>query len=222
MIYLIEDRPERQRQLLKDYELPADKITVISDIRFGDTAEEIHDELQKRLPKPKAVLCHRGHVALSRNLQKVTGIQKYYQATKIPFVYFSGGTTSANYVQISDSFYANVNSKIFYENLRTYIEDSNDIRTLCFGQKFLLNEFLIFTNAIASHLHQSAHASVLDRVNQKYILDFIKDYKNKADELTETYEKVEGLFEKQYLTIGQIKDQLRKAILLVNNLYIRK
>ncbi|GAB4042825.1 hypothetical protein [Spirosoma jeollabukense] len=218
MIYLIEDRPERQRQLLKDYVLPPDKITVISDIRFGDTAEEIHDELQTRLPEPKAVLCHRGHVALSRNVKKVTGLQKYYQARRVSFVYFSGGTINANYVHLNGSLYANVNSKIFYENLRTYIEGINDIRTLCFGQKFLLNEFLLFTNAIASHLHQLAHDSVLDSVNQKYLLDFVKDYKNRADELAETYDKVESLLEKQTLTIGQIKDQLRKAILRVNNL----
>ena len=76
MIYLIEDRPDRQRQFLKNYELPPDKITLISDIRFGDSAEEVHNELQTRLPEPQAVLCHRGHVSLIRNSKKAAGIQK--------------------------------------------------------------------------------------------------------------------------------------------------
>ena len=218
MIYLIEDRPERQRQLLNGYELPPDKITTISDISFGDSAEEIDNELQTRMPEPQAVLCHRGHVALSRNVKKIAGIQRYYEAKRVSFVYFSGGTTNANYVQLPGSFYANVNSRIFYDNLRAYIEGGNDIRILCFGQRFLLNEFLMFINAIASHLHQSANASVLDGENQKYLLDFIKDYKNRADELADTYNKVEGLFKMPNLPIGQIKAQLRKAILQVNNL----
>lgn len=219
MIYLIEDRPERQRQFLKNYELPPDKITLISDIRFGNSAKEINDELQARLPEPHAVLCHRGHVALSGDSKKIAEVQTYYEANKVSFVYFSGGIISANYVQLNGSFYANVNSRTFYGNLRAYIEDrSNDVRILCFGQKFLLNEFLIFTNAIASHLHQKSNEVLLTNKEQQYLLNFTKEYGDRANELTDIYKKVEILFTKQNMPIGQIKAQLRKAILQVYNL----
>ena len=216
MIYLIEDRPERQRQFLNGFELPADKIQIVSDIDFKGSTDELIDTLKTKLPNPRAVLCHRGHVSLREEFSSTDTIQKYYDDQGISLVYFSGNITNANYIKKANSITANINSRIFYNNLKSFLNGIHDVRVLCFGSKYLLNEFMMFSNAVASHLHQLPNSDELKADTRGYLLEIMKTYAANIDELTEIYSKVEILFKKSNASVGQIRDQLRRAILQVN------
>ncbi len=220
MIYLVEDRLPRQKQFLQDYELPEDRIRVISDIHFSNTPKQIDSASDDQFPNAEAVLCHKGHVFFNDKSNLLTEFQKYYIKKHVPFVFFSGSISSANYTSIGSTFGANVNSRIFYGNLKYYLETSPyDVRILCFGRRYLLNEFMIFTNIVSAKLHSFDNNTKLEESTRQFLYTLTEGYEiNKTAADSDIYKKAKQLFVRRTepLTVETIKEQLRRALLQAN------
>lgn len=148
MILLIEDREERQKNLLEDAQIDLDAYSDILHNAVKDKYEQFVKEIKKNsfsLDAYDVIMCHKSAFD-DENIAILQKIEDHCSDTEKPLVLFSGGLDANHYE--NDGFKKlELNSKLFYsENLALFLDDyresKHNILTLSYGKYWQLNILL--------------------------------------------------------------------------------
>lgn len=188
MIFIIEDRVERQKQYLRNTSL-LNRLEIINDSKIISKTDLGNNEiLESIFKKASSVFIHRSYFedettgALS--IKKMANFKSYFRLKKIPVIFFSGGIEHG--YLFDNGLFGQINSKLFYSNLESAFVPMLDklnpfktnewpsIRLVIFGHQYRVHHFAQFISAIKSKIFQFHSNAEID-IDMKYLLEEIAD-----------------------------------------------
>ncbi len=205
MIYLLEDRPERQKQYISDIDL--DESFIKNDPSYLKKEETNQQKiLEEKFNDAKAIFIHRSFFSDENNnltYGKLTSFRNYVVEQKIPAVFFSGGIGSA-YV-FENGKIANINSKIFYTNLKDtlipsiqqQLKNNSDYEVnlyyLAYGKNYKINQVSQYIMLINSRIFNKSDDTRLSKDGIDEIIELTEDFL--SEEFSEEKEKLINYYE---------------------------
>ncbi len=188
MIYIIEDRVERQKQYLRNASL-LDRSEIINDSKIISKTDLGKNEILDSIFKNASMIfVHRSYFedestgALS--ISKLANFKSNFRLKKIPVIFFSGGIEHGYLFE--NGLFGQINSKLFYSNLENafipMLDKLNPLKTnewpnielIFFGNQYRVNHFAQFISAIKSKIFPFKSTSEID-IDMKYLLEEIAD-----------------------------------------------
>lgn len=188
MIYIIEDRVERQKQYLRNASL-LDRSEIINDSKIISKTDLGKNEILDSIFKNASMIfVHRSYFedestgALS--ISKLASFKSNFRLKKIPVIFFSGGIEHGYLFE--NGLFGQINSKLFYSNLENafipMLDKLNPLKTsewpkielIIFGNQYRVHYFAQFISAIKSKIFPFKNTSEID-IEMKYLLEEIAD-----------------------------------------------
>lgn len=228
MIYILEDRPERQKQYIKNNKL-FNKPYIKNDATYIHKKDvDREDVLSSKFKDAKLVCIHRSFFNDEKekiDLGKLAAFKNSMINFKIPTAYFSGGIGQAYVFENGEI--ANINSKVFYQNFeQVFLPDIEsqlaknvdfivDLNYLSFGKNYKVNVILRYITAIESilfHLKDDEELSedVIEKI-ENYTDNMLTDDFNDKKELIINYLE-NKTDKKKSIQVSRIKEMNKRLL----------